>query len=104
MTTATTATQEQILVEQRERVGIIRLNRPSKLNAWTGQMGEEITAQLHAWNDDPSVGAIVITGEGRAFCAGADIGGFAERVQRTEAGVEPSRRAGYPITLRPTLT
>ncbi len=95
----TTATQEQILVEQRKRVGIIRLNRPSKLNAWTGQMGEEIAAQLHAWNDDSSVGAIVITGEGRAFCAGADIGGFAERVQRTEAGVEPARRAGYPITL-----
>jgi enoyl-CoA hydratase/carnithine racemase len=97
--TMTTATQEQIIVQQRGRVGIILLNRPSKLNAWTAQMGEEIARQISAWNDDPSVGAIVITGEGRAFCAGADIGGFAQRVERTEAGVEPSRRSGYPITL-----
>jgi len=88
---------EQILTERRGRVGIIRLNRPSKLNAWTGQMGEEITGQLSAWNDDPGVGAIVLTGEGRAFCAGADIGGFAERVKQT-AGTVVVRRSGNSIT------
>lgn len=92
-------TYEQILTETRGRVGVIRLNRPAKLNAWTGTMGGEIQDQIGQWNDDPGIGAIVITGEGRAFCAGADIGGFAERVQQQDAGTaERRRRDGYPYT------
>ena len=92
-------TYEQILTETRGRVGIIRLNRPAKLNAWTAQMGEEIRDQVEAWNHDNAIGAIVLTGEGRAFCAGADIGGFAERVQRNAQGAGERRgREGYSIT------
>jgi enoyl-CoA hydratase/carnithine racemase len=71
---------EQILSEVRGRVGIIRLNRPEKLNAWTDTMDRELTEQVEAWNDDAAIGAIVLTGEGRAFCAGADLGGFNERL------------------------
>ena len=71
---------EQILSEVRGRVGIIRLNRPEKLNAWTDTMNRELTEQVEAWNDDPAIGAIVLIGEGRAFCAGADLGGFTERL------------------------
>ena len=41
---------EQILTETRGRVGIIRLNRPARLNAWTAQMGEEVRDQIGAWN------------------------------------------------------
>ena len=90
---------EQILVETRGRVGIIRLNRPEKLNAWTSQMGEEIAEQVAAWNDDEAIGAVLLTGEGRAFCAGADLGGFADRAQRNAQGAgEPFRRGGAPIT------
>src|SRR3712207_2837687 len=90
---------EEILTETRERVGIIRLNRPAKLNAWTARMGEEIQDQIRRWNDDPGIGAVVITGEGRAFCAGADIGGFAQRAERNAQGDGEARgRGGYSFT------
>lgn len=92
-------TYEQILSETRGRVGIIRLNRPEKLNAWTDQMGAEITAQVNAWNDDPAIGAMVIAGEGRAFCAGADLGGFAQRAtENASSRPQPIRRGGAGIT------
>lgn len=80
---------EQILTETRGRVGIIRLNRPEKLNAWTAQMEAEMADQVSRWNDDDGIGAIVLTGEGRAFCAGADLGGFGQRLQRIQSGAEP---------------
>lgn len=90
---------EQILTETRDRVGIIRLNRPEKLNAWTDQMGSEIADQVERWNDDPAVGAMLFTGTGRAFCAGADMGGFARRAEvNTQGSGETLRRGGAPIT------
>jgi len=64
---------EQILVEQVEAVVKITLNRPEKLNAYTPVMMGELIAAVTAANDDPSVGAILVTGAGRGFCAGADI-------------------------------
>lgn len=51
----------------------ITLNRADKLNAWTYQMGAELRAAITAANDNPEVDALVVTGAGRAFCAGADI-------------------------------
>lgn len=69
-------TYEQILSERRGAVALLTLNRPEKLNAWTGQMQAELRDAITAANADPQVGAIVITGAGRAFCAGADIGGW----------------------------
>jgi 2-(1,2-epoxy-1,2-dihydrophenyl)acetyl-CoA isomerase len=90
---------EQILTEVHGRVGVIRLNRPEKLNAWTSQMGEEIVEQVTAWNADPAIGAILLTGQGRAFCAGADLGGFADRARTNAQGSgEPLRRGGAHIT------
>jgi enoyl-CoA hydratase/carnithine racemase len=80
----------QILTESRGRVGIIRLNRPEKLNAWTSQMQSELCDQVERWNADDGIGAFVITGQGRAFCAGADLGGFGQRLDRMRAGTEPS--------------
>ena len=71
---------EQILTETRGRVGVLRLNRPEKLNAWTDLMANELSTQIQAWNEDDSIGAIVIAGEGRAFCAGADLQGFNQRL------------------------
>jgi len=64
---------QQILVEQVDAVLKITLNRPEKLNAYTPVMMGELIAAVTAANDDPSVGAILVTGAGRGFCAGADI-------------------------------
>jgi 2-(1,2-epoxy-1,2-dihydrophenyl)acetyl-CoA isomerase len=63
----------QILVEPVDAVLRITLNRPEKLNAYTPTMMAELIAAVTAANDDPAIGAIVVTGAGRGFCAGADI-------------------------------
>ena len=90
---------EEILTETRDRVGIIRLNRPRKLNAWTATMSGEIIDAMTVWNSDDGIGAIVLTGEGRAFCAGADVGNFAERVETNRQGQgEQLRRGGANVT------
>ena len=65
---------EQITAERRGRVLLLTLNRPEKLNAWTPQMMSELTTAMTEVATDRSVGAVVITGNGRAFCAGADVG------------------------------
>ncbi len=71
---------ETILTEQRGDVLLITLNRPEKLNAWSTRMGRELSQALRDANASAEIGAIVVTGSGRAFCAGADIGGtFADR-------------------------
>ncbi len=54
-------------------IAILRLNRPSRLNAWTARMDREVRDALAAAERDPEVVAIVLTGEGRGFCAGADL-------------------------------
>lgn len=64
---------EQILVEQRGPVALITLNRPEKLNAWTPRMMVELRKAIGDAAADAGTGAIVVTGAGRAFCAGADI-------------------------------
>lgn len=57
---------------------IVTLNRPDKLNAYTGTMGAEIADAFQRADADDSVRAIVVTGAGRAFCAGADVSGGAK--------------------------
>jgi enoyl-CoA hydratase len=64
---------EMILVETHGRVGVIRLHRPQALNALCDQLMAELGAQLVAFDDDPAIGAIVLTGSEKAFAAGADI-------------------------------
>jgi enoyl-CoA hydratase len=71
-------TYQNILVETRDRVGVVRLNRPSRLNALNDALAVELGAALAAFDADPGIGAIVITGDDRAFAAGADIGAMAE--------------------------
>ncbi len=66
-------TESTILVETHGRVGLIRLNRPAALNALCDQLMDEMGAQLLAFDADPAIGAIVLTGSERAFAAGADI-------------------------------
>lgn len=64
---------EQIRVERNEAAAIITLNRPEKFNAYTAQMGAELTRAINAASEDDAVRAIILTGEGKHFCAGADI-------------------------------
>ncbi len=65
---------EDILYEVKDRIALITLNRPEKLNAWTAAMQASVKrAVVDAANDD-DVRVIVVTGAGRGFCAGADMG------------------------------
>ena len=64
---------EMILVETHGAVGLIRLNRPAALNALCDQLMGELGEQLLAWDADPAIGCIVVTGSEKAFAAGADI-------------------------------
>ena len=64
---------EMIIVETHGPVGLIRLNRPTALNALCDQLMGELGAQLLAFDADPAIGAIVLTGSERGFAAGADI-------------------------------
>lgn len=64
---------DTILVETHGPVGLVRLNRPQALNALCDQLMEELGRQLLAFDADPGIGAIVLTGNEKAFAAGADI-------------------------------
>src|SRR5262249_11509306 len=64
---------EQIPTEVAERVLTITLNRPERLNAWTATMSRELIEAFDHADGDDEVGAIIVTGAGRGFCAGADL-------------------------------
>jgi enoyl-CoA hydratase/carnithine racemase len=66
----------------RDRVGTVTLNRPDRLNAWTGRMHAEYRALLSRAAADPAVRVIVVTGAGRGFCAGADARALEGHVER----------------------
>ncbi len=67
---------QQILYDVKARIATITLNRPEQLNAWTDVMAEEVWQATHAADADNEVRVIILTGAGRAFCAGGDITGF----------------------------
>ncbi|MBK9466879.1 MAG: enoyl-CoA hydratase/isomerase family protein [Gammaproteobacteria bacterium] len=62
-----------LLVEHRDRVAVITLDRPEQLNAYTVQMGEDLVHAFDSLRTDDSVHVVVLTGAGRAFCAGLDL-------------------------------
>ena len=72
------APYDTILVERRGRVGLITLNRPKALNALNRRVMHEVTEAAAAFDADPAVGCLVVTGSERAFAAGADIKEMAE--------------------------
>jgi 2-(1,2-epoxy-1,2-dihydrophenyl)acetyl-CoA isomerase len=96
---------ETILYDTQDRIVLLTLNRPDKLNAWSAQMETEFMDALDRASADPKVHCIVVTGAGRAFCAGGDIGGFNQGLQQRAEGRGPSplmSREGspeVPITL-----
>ena len=64
---------DTILVDTVDSVRVLTMNRPERLNAWTPKMGAELSEAIQLANEDDDVIAMVLTGEGRGFCAGADI-------------------------------
>ena len=68
--------------ESLEAIATITLNRPARLNAWTGRMNLEYRAALGRAVDDAAVRVIVVTGAGRGFCAGADSAALAGHAER----------------------
>ena len=85
-------TYETLLLEKRDRVAVITINRPDKLNALNIKTREEGAALLDELRNDESVGVVVFTGAGeKAFIAGADIGEFAGRTSMMQRDVMTSR-------------
>ncbi|HZM95007.1 MAG TPA: enoyl-CoA hydratase/isomerase family protein [Vicinamibacterales bacterium] len=74
----------QILFSRHDAVGLITLNRPEVLNAFADQMREELVDVVRAAAEDTAIRAVVITGAGRGFCAGADVRRMYELVCREE--------------------
>jgi enoyl-CoA hydratase/carnithine racemase len=78
---------EQITYEERGAIALVTLHRPEKLNAWTPRMAEEQVDAIGRANANPAIGAIVLTGAGRGFCAGADMQDtFQKRLDGTDPG------------------
>ena len=73
-----------VLIEVEDGVGTLTLNRPDKLNAFIGEMRGEIAGGIETLGADDGVRAVIITGTGRAFCAGADVG-YLTRLIETRA-------------------
>jgi enoyl-CoA hydratase/carnithine racemase len=93
---------EQITREQRDDVVVLTLNRPEKMNAWTYRMSAELTHAIEEADADPAVGAVVVTGNGRAFCAGADIDAVFNTQIEGGAAAEPERRHDWVDVVRRT--
>ncbi len=73
--------------EKRGRVGLITLNRPERLNAWSMEMAAQVREGIEESNADDGIGAVVITGAGRGFCSGADL-------KRERTATPSARRRG----------
>lgn len=68
------ATSDVVQIERRGTIAVVRLNRPTRLNAFNKDVHDQIIAAFDVCDSDDSVRAVVLTGAGRAFCAGADLG------------------------------
>lgn len=100
---------EVLLVENSDAVRILTMNRPDKLNALNSELTAELLHGLEAARDDESVRAVVITGAGRAFCAGADTSEFSTLTSDNPDAVfqraDLSRRlhVAFPILGKPII-
>ncbi len=92
---------ENILYEVKDRIATVTLNRPERLNAFTRHMGRDLVAAFDLADEDDEVRALVVTGAGRAFCAGADLGkGTGESFIDRSKPMEEHRDWGGFVPLR----
>lgn len=87
---------EAIRFERDGGVATITLHRPERMNAWTNRMAAELSHALGVCNDDDAVRAVVLTGAGRAFCAGADLAAGSETFSGFVGGRESGRAKPPP--------
>ncbi len=87
---------QQILTERHGRVGIVTLNRPERLNAITMQLITELYEAFEVFNRDDGIGVIILTGAGRAFCAGLDV-------QEWKNPEPPQQHTDEPMNYRSSL-
>jgi enoyl-CoA hydratase/carnithine racemase len=92
-------TYEQIAVEIEDAILTLALNRPDKLNAFTGTMMREMIDVFTKVNADDDVRAVIVTGAGRAFCAGADLSGGADTFDASRNPARAERNAGPAETV-----
>jgi enoyl-CoA hydratase/carnithine racemase len=86
-----------ITYERNGDVALITLDRPDRLNAWTPRMASELAHAIRVANDDELVGAIVMTGAGRGFCAGADMQDtFKSRLDGKDPAGDGEHSGGMP--------
>ena len=81
---------EHIRYEKKGRIALVTLNRPEKLNAWTALMEGEFIDAVNKTATDDDLSVLLVTGEGRGFCAGADIGGWAQNIATRDERPPPS--------------
>jgi enoyl-CoA hydratase/carnithine racemase len=85
---------KEILYDVADNTLTITLNRPEKLNAFTGTMMSEMIDAIQRANKDDGIRCIIVTGAGRAFCAGADLSAGAATFDATQRADRPERNAG----------
>jgi 2-(1,2-epoxy-1,2-dihydrophenyl)acetyl-CoA isomerase len=76
--------QREILTERDGAVGWVRLNRPARLNAFSQTMREDLEAALQRMESDPEIRCVILTGVGRAFCTGGDVGVMKELIEQND--------------------
>ena len=94
---------QTVLYGVEDGVATVTLNRPEAMNAWTPQLSDELTIALGAADTDDAVRAIVITGAGRAFCAGADLSGGEEGFRGGGASAYDGPRRWPHQTSKPVI-
>jgi enoyl-CoA hydratase/carnithine racemase len=94
---------QTVLYEVNDGVAVITLNRPQAMNAWTPQLSDELTMAMGAADTDESVRAIIVTGAGKAFCAGADLSGGEEGFRGGEASTYDGPRRWPHHTSKPVI-
>ena len=94
---------QTVLYEVTDRVAVVTLNRPEAMNAWTPQLSDELTIALGAADTDDDVRAIVVTGAGKAFCAGADLSGGEDGFRGGEASTYDGPRRWPHHTSKPVI-
>ena len=91
---AETITERAVLYEEQGNIALITLNRPKSLNSFNDQMHHDLWAVLDQAEANHSIRAVVFTGAGRGFCAGADLSGF-----DVKPGADLARRADPGVTI-----